>query len=52
MRAKRATALNFLEVSKVAENSDGHVLLTIGAHPPVELSRRQNVEFRRMREIY
>jgi len=50
-RANRATALNFREVSKVAENADGHVLLTVGTHPPVELSRRQSVEFRRRREI-
>jgi two-component system LytT family response regulator len=50
-RANRATAVNFREVSKVSESTEGYVVLTVGNHPPVECSRRQSVEFRRMREI-
>ena len=50
-RANRATAVNLREVSKVSESPEGYVVLTIGNHPPVECSRRQSVEFRRMREI-
>ena len=49
--ANRATAVNLREVSKVSESPEGYVVLTIGNHPPVECSRRQSVEFRRMREI-
>jgi two-component system LytT family response regulator len=50
-RANRATAVNLREVSKVSESAEGYVVLTIGNHPPVECSRRQSVEFKRMREI-
>jgi two-component system LytT family response regulator len=50
-RANRATAVNLREVSKVSESAEGYVVLTVGNHPPVECSRRQSVEFRRMREI-
>jgi len=50
-RANRATAVNLREVSKVSESPEGYVVLTIDNHPPVECSRRQSVEFRRMREI-
>ena len=50
-RANRATAVNLREVSKVSESPEGYVVLTLGNHPPVECSRRQSVEFRRMREI-
>ena len=50
-RANRATAVNLREVSKVSESEEGYVVLAIGNHPPVECSRRQSVEFRRMREI-
>jgi two-component system LytT family response regulator len=50
-RANRATAVNLREISKVSESAEGYVVLTIGNHPPVECSRRQSVEFRRMREI-
>ena len=50
-RANRATAVKLREVSKVYESAVGYIVLTIGNHPPVECSRRQSVEFRRMREI-
>ena len=50
-RANRSTAVNLREVSRVSETAEGYIVLTVGNHPPVECSRRQSVEFRRMREI-
>jgi two-component system LytT family response regulator len=50
-RANRAAAVNLRDITKVSQSEEGHVVLEIGQHPPIELSRRASVEFRRERGI-
>ena len=50
-RTNRAAAVNLRDITKVSQSEEGHVVLEIGKHPPIELSRRASVEFRRERGI-
>jgi two-component system LytT family response regulator len=50
-KANRSQAINLREVTKVSEADSGNVVVEIGNHPPLELSRRHSIEFRRDRGI-
>ncbi|MFZ4776983.1 MAG: LytR/AlgR family response regulator transcription factor [Terrimicrobiaceae bacterium] len=50
-RASRAQGANLLHVSKVDEGINGNMLLHLDGGMKVEVSRRQSVEFRKLRAI-
>jgi two-component system LytT family response regulator len=47
----RKTAVNLREITAVSENEAGNIVLEIGEHTPIELSRRRSVLFRKKRGI-
>jgi len=50
-RASRAQGVNLHHVSKVDEGVSGNMLLHLDGGMKVEVSRRQSVEFRKLRAI-
>ncbi|MEI6279342.1 MAG: LytTR family DNA-binding domain-containing protein, partial [Verrucomicrobiae bacterium] len=50
-RASRAQGVNLQHVSKVDEGISGNMLLHLDGGMKVEVSRRQGVEFRKLRAI-
>jgi two-component system LytT family response regulator len=45
--ASRKTAVNLREITGVSENEEGIISLQVGNHPPIVITRRRGVSFRR-----